>query len=41
MTTLHRIVDTITFLGRLDVSMLNEDGDVVVTGEFGKYMADS
>ena len=34
--TLHRIVDTITFLGRLDVSMLNEDGDVVVTGDYSE-----
>jgi len=34
--TLHRIVDTITFLGRLDVSMLNEDGDVVVTGNYSE-----
>lgn len=31
MKTLHRIVDTITFLGQLDVSMLNEDGDVILS----------
>jgi len=31
MKTLHRIVDTITFLGQLDVSELNEDGDVILS----------
>lgn len=31
MKTIHRIVDTITFLGQLDVSMLNEDGDVTLS----------
>ena len=30
-TTLHRIVDTITLLGQLDVSELNEDGDVTLS----------
>jgi hypothetical protein len=30
MKTIHRIVDTITFLGQLDVSELNEDGDVTL-----------
>lgn len=31
MKTIHRIVDTITFLGQLDVSELNEDGDVTLS----------
>lgn len=31
MNTIHRIVDTITLLGQLDVSELNEDGDVILS----------